>query len=111
MPERSRQLFNLAESGDLQLIIPAMTLAEIGYLSEKNRIEISIDTVNAYIDRYQTVSIYPIDFEIIKTCFQIYDIPELHDRLIAATALHLHCELITNDPKIVASIAVETIWV
>lgn len=110
MPERARQLFSLAESEGLQLIIPAMVLAEIGYLSERNRIEISLITVSEYVSRYQTVAVYPIDFDVIKACFQINDIPELHDRLIAATAFHLQCELITNDPKIEASLTVETIW-
>jgi predicted nucleic acid-binding protein len=30
----------------------------------------------------------------------LHDIPELHDRLIAATAMHLDLPLITNDPVI-----------
>ncbi|MDA8138271.1 MAG: hypothetical protein M0036_06395, partial [Desulfobacteraceae bacterium] len=42
----------------------------------------------------------PLSFEILKTASQIDDIPELHDRLIAATAKHLDLPLITNDPVI-----------
>lgn len=110
MPERSRQLFKSAEDGDLQLVIPAMVLAEIGYLSERNRIDTTLDMVNDYIDRFPKIEVYPLNFEIIKSCFQINDIPELHDRLIAATAYYLRCELITNDPKIESSRSVQTIW-
>ena len=40
----------------------------------------------------------------------ITDIPELHDRLIAATARIHNVELITNDPVIQASAFVRTIW-
>ena len=87
-----------------------MVLVEIGYLSERNRIDITLDTVNEYIDRFAAILIYPIDFETIKLCFQITDIPELHDRLIGVTASYLQCELISNDPKIEASTAVQTVW-
>lgn len=35
--------------------------------------------------------------------FEIKDIPELHDRLIAGTAKYLNLPLITNDPIILKS--------
>lgn len=43
------------------------------------------------------------NFDILKTAAEIDDIPELHDRLIAATAKYLDLPLITNDPEIGAS--------
>jgi predicted nucleic acid-binding protein len=49
-------------------------------------------------------------FAIIATAQAITDIPELHDRLIAATAVHLRLPLITNDTKISNSAHVQTIW-
>ena len=42
----------------------------------------------------------PLSFDIIKTASTINDIPELHDRLIAATAKYLELPLISNDPEI-----------
>jgi predicted nucleic acid-binding protein len=41
-----------------------------------------------------------LSLEILKTAAEIDDIPELHDRLIAATAKYLDLPLITNDPMI-----------
>jgi len=38
-----------------------------------------------------------------EAAFEITDIPELHDRLIAGTARHLNLQLITNDPEILDS--------
>jgi predicted nucleic acid-binding protein len=38
------------------------------------------------------------------------DIPELHDRIIAGTALKAGAKLITNDPIIARSKFVENIW-
>jgi len=45
----------------------------------------------------------PLSLEILKTAAEITDIPELHDRLIAATARHLDIPIITNDPEILNS--------
>lgn len=47
---------------------------------------------------------------IIETAEQITDIPELHDRLISATARHLNLELITTDAKIQHSAFLKTVW-
>jgi PIN domain nuclease of toxin-antitoxin system len=52
----------------------------------------------------------PLTQTIIETAEQITDIPELHDRLIAATARHLNLELITIDEKIRESEFVKTVW-
>jgi len=46
----------------------------------------------------------------IKKTFEINDIPELHDRIIAGTALKAGFKLITNDPNISRSKFVEVIW-
>ena len=46
---------------------------------------------------------------IIKTTFEIKDIPELHDGLIAGTARHLNIPLITNDPVILKSKSVKCV--
>jgi len=48
----------------------------------------------------QNYQFEPLSFEILKTAFEIDDIPELHDRLIAATARYLGLPIITNDPVI-----------
>ena len=42
--------------------------------------------------------------------YQITHIPELHDRLISASARFLNLELITNDAKIQNSSFVQTVW-
>ena len=45
----------------------------------------------------------PLSLEILKVASQIDDMPELHDRLIAATAKYLDLPIITNDPAIRSS--------
>jgi len=41
--------------------------------------------------------------------FEMTDIPELHDRLIAGTARHLNLPLITNDPELLDSTFVKCV--
>jgi len=48
--------------------------------------------------------------DIIKQAFSIDDIPELHDRIIAATGKMLDIEIITNDPEIKDSNHAKTLW-
>jgi predicted nucleic acid-binding protein len=47
---------------------------------------------------------------VIIEAFKIKIISELHDRLIAATAITFNAGLITNDPVIQQSGDVKTIW-
>ena len=75
---------------------------EVLYLFEKNRIDVGLlQTEELFKSRnYQ---FEPLSFDILKTAAGIDDIPELHDRLIAATAKYLDLPLISNDPEIRAS--------
>jgi len=75
---------------------------EVMYLFEKNRIEIGLLQTENLMES-QNYQFEPLSFEILKTASVIDDIPELHDRLIAATARHLDLPLITNDPVIMKS--------
>ncbi len=63
-----------------------MVLAEIGYLSERKRIDTNLQEVKDYCKKYSSVHIEAIIEEIIHKSFEIDDIPELHDRIIAGTA-------------------------
>lgn len=104
---RSHQTFQSADKGEAT-IIPAIVLMEVLYLFEKNRIDISlIQTEDLF--KSQNYQYEPLSFEILKTASEIDDIPELHDRLIAATAKYLGLPLITNDPVIRDSMFVEVL--
>jgi len=105
-----KEVFVRAEAGHVDLFIPAMVLAEIGYLSEKKRIDTSLETAMSYAERCDTISMEPITAQIVVRAFEISDIPELHDRIIAAIAIHHNALPITNDPVIAASKFLKTLW-
>ena len=107
---RVKSIFEGVEKGKISLLIPSMVLAEIGYLSERNKIDTNLQEVRDYCRAYPTAKIEPITAEVIYKSFEIDDIPELHDRIIAGTAFHKELELITNDPIIIESQYISTIW-
>ncbi len=110
MPATVKSLFTKAENNLVKLYIPGMVLAEIGYLSERNRIDITLTDVSVQLKKYNNVVVHPMDLEVVRTAFEIKDIAELHDRLIAATGRLLAYPVITNDPVIIASEFVSTVW-
>jgi PIN domain nuclease of toxin-antitoxin system len=110
MPQKSKTIFINAKKNEVRLYVPAMVLIEIGYLSEKKKIDITLQGVFSYLKNNKNFSIHNLDTEIIRKTFEIIDIPELHDRIIAASGIVLKCPIITNDPKIIASTSVATIW-
>ncbi len=110
LSQKVNAIFNNAENGDVDLIIPAMVVAEVGYLAERKRIETNLKDLKKYCSKYKSIVIEPITEEIIERTFEIDDIPELHDRIIAGTALKKGLKLITNDPVISCSRFINVIW-
>ena len=89
-------------TGEAIVIIPAIVLMEVLYLFEKNRIEIGLLQTEVLMES-RNYRFEPLSFGILKTASNIDDIPELHDRLIAATAKYLDLPMITNDPVVIQS--------
>lgn len=100
--DAAQKAYLSADIGDAIIIIPAIALMEVMYLFERNRIETSILQIENLME-CRNYQFEPLSLEILKTAIEIDDIPELHDRLIAATARHLGLPLITNDPIIIKS--------
>ncbi len=101
-----------AVAGD-QVGFSSITLAEIVYLTERGRIgEGTLDRLLNAIDQDRAVLLeIPFDRHIAGALQQVArtQVPELPDRIIAATALFLGVPLISRDRKIRLS-DVETLW-
>lgn len=97
------------DEGENIIIIPSVVMFEIGYLHEKKKIPISIVDVENIINNSINYVEEKLSINIIKSAFEITDIPELHDKLIAGTARYLNLPLITNDPVILKSSFVECV--
>jgi PIN domain nuclease of toxin-antitoxin system len=96
------------------IYISAISLIEIKYLIEKGRLpgivlERIVEAIN-YADSALVVA--SIDFNIANAIEQInrLEVPDMPDRIIAATALYLSLPLITRDRKIRSLNNIQTIW-
>lgn len=110
MPETVKDKFIQAEEGESGIVIPAMVFAELAYLSEKSRIDTTLAEAEKYLDTYPNITECPMRVATIKKAFEIDDVPELHDRLIAASGMELDIPVLTNDPDIRHSRHVKSIW-
>ena len=104
------KIFAEVENGNIDLIIPSMVIAELAYLAERKRIDTNLKEVKRLLANFKNIKIESLSFDVIETAFQIKNIPELHDRLIAATDSIFNAPLITNDPLIKASGSVKGVW-
>lgn len=83
---------------------------EVLYLAESKRITIALPQLIEHADASQNYSIVPIDAHIVTTAIAIDDVPELHDRMLVATAANLQAPILTGDQVIARSRYVTTIW-
>jgi len=97
--KQCHQAFLSADRGENIIIIPVVVLMEVLYLFEKNRIKIDLIQTEDLL-KSKNYQCEPLNLEILKVASEIKDIPELHDRLIAATARYLDVPIITNDSVI-----------
>jgi PIN domain nuclease of toxin-antitoxin system len=109
----ARQTIETAAVDGNQIGIASITLAEIVYLSEKKRIpEPTLERLLNAIDEENSVLIeIPLDKNVVKTLVRVErtQIPDLPDRIIAATALYTKVPVISRDRKIKLS-NIQTIW-
>ena len=101
-----------AADGD-QIAFSSITLAEIVYLSEKGRINpVTLERLLRAVEREDAVlSEIPFDRYVAQALSRVdrLQVPDLPDRIIAATAVYLGLPLISRDRKIRLS-GINTIW-
>ena len=100
-------------SRDVDVVIPAIVLAEIAYLYGKQRVAVDLDLVLRHVARAENCTIYPLD-EVVAERLPVS--LNIHDGLIVATALVYRDVLkqdvavVTKDEKIAQSGIVDTVW-
>jgi len=109
----ARQRIQAAALAREKIAISTITLAEIVYLVEKNRIaaEAYEALAKALIDPEHVFVEAVFTAEIVKSMRQIPrdQVPDLPDRIIAATALYFAVPVISRDNQIAAA-SVTTVW-
>jgi PIN domain nuclease of toxin-antitoxin system len=92
------------------IIVPTVVLAEIMFIAKKGRITMTFSETVQRLEVSENFVITPLDLDILNTADKIGHDLEMHDRLIAATALFLDVPLITKDEVIKGSGICKVIW-
>ena len=103
-------VFRLAEIGGAYIIVPAIVVAELFYLSQKLGNPILPSIFLADIARSREFIFSEMGQVQLERMEEIDGVPEMHDRLIVAEALVHHAPLISKDGALRRSRVVDLIW-
>lgn len=103
-----------ANAGGNPIYVSSISVVEVVYLVEKYRLPEAafVQLVEALSDPGTGLVTVSVDLAIAQTLSEIPReiVPDMPDRIIAATALHLGIPLVTRDLRIQALTTIETIW-
>lgn len=109
----ARATLAAASEFDRKIYFPTMCLVEATYLVEKNRVPAQLLPILERAASLGDSAIEPVDLTMIVAVamrqISRASVPDMPDRVIAATALAMGLPLVTRDGKIRAS-NIETIW-
>lgn len=105
--------FDQCDAGEIRIYIPSISLVEIIYLQEKGKIPVDLkDRLETELNEGTSgLVVAPLDAAVATSVAKVSraSVPDLPDRVIAATALRLGLALITRDHKITLS-GLPTLW-
>ncbi len=102
--------FMLAATGNATLVVPAIVVAEYHFLSVKVREPVTPSDLLLALAAVRGVEFSALGQEQLEFLDRLPEIPEMHDRLIAADAVIRSAPLVTRDALLRASPQIETIW-
>lgn len=113
LSRKVKTIFESCDNGETIVYIPVICLIEFVYLYEKRKIPFQLyeELENIFLSGDTNFIIVDINLDVVKHLRTIArdNIPDLPDRIIAATALFKNLPLISRDRMITHS-KIETIW-
>jgi PIN domain nuclease of toxin-antitoxin system len=109
----AKSAFDEAASSRRKIVLSVISLAEVVYLVEKARLPASAyaDLQKALRDPDHVLQEAPVTSEIIDAMLDVprVDIPDMPDRIVAATAVYFGVPAISRDGRIRAT-RLKTVW-
>ena len=106
----ARAVFRMAEIGQATLILPAIALAEMYYLSMKLGQPYTPSELMSELEAVRGMRVSDLGRAQLERLDRLPDVPEMHDRLIAAEGMALGAPIVTRDKAIASAPQVQTIW-
>jgi PIN domain nuclease of toxin-antitoxin system len=113
LPQRVFELIDGSADSGAPVFISAVSLVEVVYLVERQRIP--ADSFNMFVAELRSNNpafvAVPLDARVAEALRTIPGklVPDMPDRIIAATAVHLGVPLVTRDRRLQAA-GIQTIW-
>lgn len=104
------QILRDADAGRHHVYLSAITLMEVLYLSEAQRVDVRLDELIGHVSGSVNYEIIPVNADVVLAAAEVDDVPELHDRIIVGTAKWLGVPILTGDEIISKSSHAQTIW-
>ena len=110
----ARSILGDVDAGRATAIVPSIVLVEMIYLAEKSRIDSeSLDTpLRCFREGGENYQLAALDLAVTESLRQIPRsvVPDMPDRIIAATALAMGVPLLSTDSRISALDEIEVVW-
>jgi PIN domain nuclease of toxin-antitoxin system len=104
------RIFERCEEGEDGILVPSIVIAEALSIFDKKRVHFDFRRLLRKITESENYRIVPLDLPVLSKMIGLDDVPELHDKIIVATARHLELTLITKDKTLRALSHLKTIW-
>lgn len=108
--QNAKEIFDKTETGEHIIFIPSIVIAECLSIFDKKKITFDFKALFNQIRRSENYAIIPLDHKVLLKMVEITDVPELHDKIIVATAKLLKVPLITKDSFLRNLKTITTIW-
>ena len=103
-------IFARCEKPENIIFIPSIVIAEALSIFDKKRIAFNFRSLFRKIYESENFVLIALDYPILQKMIDLNDIPELHDKIIVATAKYLNLPLITKDQTLHKLRHVKTVW-
>ena len=114
LPGAAARMFRDAENGKGQLFLPEIALGEFLYVALKGRLGIPRPraVVEEVLDHVRASGYIQLS-SLGSTGWSVFldlEVPELHDRMIAADAISRDVPLVSNDPELSGIRGLRRVW-
>jgi len=103
-------VFRLANTGNAMIIVPAIVVAELYFLYVKLSQPRSPGDILDALAEIGGVYVSDLGRAQLERLDVVTDVPEMHDRLIAAEAMALDAPIVTRDEILRKSLSIRTLW-
>jgi predicted nucleic acid-binding protein len=107
LPRKIKRTFDSAQAGHAQILVPSIVLVEAIFLLQRQRVseEVVAELLSLPETPDAAIQVIPLDMAVVRAmqAFGPTAVPELADRIIAASAHAANTPLMTVDPEIINS--------